>query len=72
MTTSEFLDDLERRIEETWTDEETLRLWQVHGSYRIPPPGVRQVYARQTYRRLEIIAEARAGLIGRALKALDQ
>ena len=43
MTPHEFLDDLERRSDQPWTDEETRELWKLIG-YRIPPGPIRAAY----------------------------
>lgn len=71
MTDSEFLDDLESRIYDTWSEEETLRLWKLN-YYRIPPAHIRAAYAYDRGRRYEHIDGARKRAVGKVIERLDQ
>ena len=72
MTDSEFLDDLEIRVDTPWTAAETKRLWTIHPSYRMPPADIRQMYARLKWRRIQIINECREAIVEAVMKRLDE
>ncbi len=69
MTTSEFLDDLERRAQagEIWTSEEINRLWQL-----IQPSTKQNHLAAWEGDRIKLLKKTRDILARRVLRSLDE